>query len=61
MAAAAILKIAFLSITHRRIVFKLYRHEIKKADITFAAHCHSVNVLISNIGLFDFCCFSSAS
>jgi len=33
----------------------------KKADITFAAHCHNVNVLLSNISLFDFCCFSSAS
>ena len=31
------------------------------ADITFAAHCHNVNVLLSNISLFDFCCFSSAS
>jgi len=35
--------------------------KIKKADITFAAHCHNVNVLLSNISLFDFCCFSSAS
>jgi len=31
------------------------------ANITFAAHCHNVNVLLSNISLFDFCCFSSAS
>jgi len=35
--------------------------KIKKADITFAAHCHNVNVLLSNISLFDFWCFSSAS
>jgi len=35
--------------------------KIKKADITLAAHCHNVNVLLSNISLFDFCCFSSAS
>ena len=27
---------------------------MKKADITFAAHCHNVNVLLSNISLFDF-------
>ena len=27
--------------------------KIKKADITFAAHCHNVNVLLSNISLFD--------
>ena len=33
--------------------------KIKKADITIAAHCHDVNVLLSNISLFDFCCFSS--
>jgi len=32
-----------------------------KADVTSAAHCHNVNVLLSNISLSDFCCFSSAS
>jgi len=28
--------------------------KIKKADITFAAHCHNVNVLLSNISLFNY-------
>jgi len=35
--------------------------KIKKADITFSAYYHKVNVLLSNISLFDICCFSSAS
>jgi len=35
--------------------------KIKKADITFATHCHNVNVLLNNISLLDCCCFSSAS
>jgi len=38
---------------------ELKQQKIKKADITFAAHCHNVNVLTSNISLFAFCCFSS--
>jgi len=29
----------------------------QKADITFAAHCHNVTVLLSNISLFDFLLF----
>jgi len=37
---------------------ELKQQKIEKADITFAAHCHNVNVLLSNISLFDFCCFS---
>ena len=32
--------------------------KIKKADITFAAHCNNVNVFLSNMSFFDFCCFS---
>jgi len=32
-----------LSLTRRTKIAK-----IKKADITFAAHCHKVNVLLSN-------------
>jgi len=28
---------------------ELKQQKSKKADITFAAHCHNVNVLLSNI------------
>jgi len=34
------------------MVVELKHQKIKKADITFAAHCHKVNVLLSNISLF---------
>ena len=31
---------------------ELKQQKINKADVTFAAHCHNVNVLLSNISLF---------